>query len=192
MKLIFATQNQHKANEVNALFNNNIQIHSLLDIGYIEELSETGNTLQDNAHQKASAVFNDTGLNCFADDTGLMVDALNGAPGVYSARYAGPEKDFEANNKKLLSDLESFTDRKARFVTIICLMYNGNSYFFEGVLNGTINTEPRGEKGFGYDPIFMPDGFDRTLAELTLEEKNSISHRAKAFNAMKSFLEELL
>ncbi len=188
MKLIFASHNQNKVKEINSLFNGIAKVYSLNDIGIIEEIPETGETLKENSLIKAKACFDITGLNVFADDTGLEVEALNGAPGVYSARYAGPEKLAWKNMEKLIEALSDKTNKNARFVSWICLIYNNNTYYFEGELKGTIINEMRGVNGFGYDPIFIPEGETRTLAEMSSEEKNNISHRAIAMEKMKEFL----
>ncbi len=190
MKLIFASHNANKTKEIGAIFQGLAQVVSLNEIGFFEEIAETGNTLIENASIKADAVYAATKLNCFADDTGLLVDALNGAPGVFSARYAGDEKSPEANNQKLLSELVQTENREAKFVTVICLILNGNKHFFKGELHGVITTEYKGNNGFGYDPIFMPTGANKTLAEMSLQEKNQISHRGKAFLAMVDFLKQ--
>ncbi|MFY8022434.1 MAG: RdgB/HAM1 family non-canonical purine NTP pyrophosphatase [Bacteroidia bacterium] len=190
MKLIFASHNQNKVQEINSLLQGIAEVHSLNDIGIFEEIPETGNTLKENASIKAKACFKLTGLNVFADDTGLEVEALNGEPGVYSARYAGPEKLAWKNMEKLMLELESHENKRARFVTFISLIINQEEYFFEGEISGTIIQEMRGTNGFGYDPIFVPDGETRTMAELSPEEKNKISHRAKALEKMKIFLME--
>lgn len=189
MKLIFASHNRYKTQEIAAIFQHEAEIVSLEDIGFFEDIAETGSTLRENALIKARAVYKVTGLPCFADDTGLIVDALNGEPGVHSARYAGPEKNFEANNQKLLARLEQGTQRTARFETVICLIINDKEYFFTGVLNGSIGFEPLGNQGFGYDPIFIPEGSSKTLAQLTMEEKNAISHRALAFAHLLQFIQ---
>lgn len=171
MKLIFATHNPHKAKEINALLDGYAHVSSLYDIGIFEEIPETGTTLEANAIQKAKEVYKLTGLNCFADDTGLEVDALNNQPGVLSARYAGPEKDCKQNIALLLAKMEGILNRQARFRTVICLIFDDNTYLFEGILNGSITTEPRGTAGFGYDPVFLPNGYNKTFAEMTLTEK---------------------
>lgn len=189
MKLIFASHNQNKVLEINSLLKGIAEVHSLNDIGIFEEIPETGITLKENASIKARACYDLTGLHVFADDTGLEVEALNGEPGVFSARYAGPEKLAWKNMEKLMNELEAHENKKARFVTFISLIVNQEEYFFEGEINGTIIHEMRGSNGFGYDPIFVPDGETRTLAEMSSEEKNKISHRAKALEKMKSFLE---
>lgn len=191
-KLIFASHNNHKTKEIAAALNGLFAVVSLNDIGFFEEIIESGSTLEENAAIKANAVFKATQLDCFADDTGLLVSALNGAPGVHTARYAGPEKDPQQNNQKLLGALEKQSDRRASFVTVIQLIFKGSSYTFKGELQGTIALEACGDGGFGYDPIFMPLGSDRTLAQMTLDEKNSLSHRGKAFRTMLQFLKEKL
>ncbi|MBC7381731.1 MAG: RdgB/HAM1 family non-canonical purine NTP pyrophosphatase [Bacteroidia bacterium] len=190
MKIIFASHNKHKTKEISALLDGLIQIHSLEEIGIFEELIESGSTLHENAQMKAQAVYEATDLNCFADDSGLLVEALNGEPGVYSARYAGEQKDSEANMHKLLANLKGIENRNARFSTVICLLLNGKEHYFEGHLDGKINLEKRGNEGFGYDPVFIPEGSEKTLAEMTLPEKNKISHRAKAFISMRNFFVE--
>ncbi|MFN4083191.1 MAG: RdgB/HAM1 family non-canonical purine NTP pyrophosphatase [Bacteroidia bacterium] len=188
MHLIFATHNNNKAKEIHALLGDNFKISTLYDIGITEEIPETGQTLEENAIQKAREVFKLTNLNCFADDTGLEVEVLNNAPGVYSARYAGQQKNSSDNINLLLSQMQNETNRNARFKTVICLILDGKEYLFEGILNGVITHTPSGSNGFGYDPIFMPEGFSKTLAEISLEEKNKISHRAKAFILLKNFI----
>jgi XTP/dITP diphosphohydrolase len=190
MKLLFASHNSHKTKEISAIFNGVTDISCLEDIGFFEEIIESGLTLQENAQIKAEAVYKATQLNCFADDTGLLVESLNDEPGVYSARYAGPEKSAEANNLKLLNALGQTENRKAKFQTVICLILNGQQHFFVGELQGKIGYELQGNQGFGYDPLFIPDGSQRTLAQMSLAEKNTISHRAKAFNAMLEFLKQ--
>ncbi len=190
MKLIFASHNQNKVKEINSLLDGLVSVYSLNDIGIIEEIPETGETLKENSFIKAQACAKITGLNVFADDTGLEVEALNGEPGVYSARYAGPEKLAWKNMEKLISALSEKSNKKARFVSWICLIINNKTYYFEGELKGTIISEMKGMNGFGYDPIFVPEGETRTLAEMSSEEKNSISHRAIALDKMKAFLKE--
>jgi XTP/dITP diphosphohydrolase len=189
-KLIFATHNQNKSREIGAMLQGVMKVVSLEEIGFFEEIVESGSTLKENARIKAKTIFDHSHLNCFADDTGLEVEALNGAPGVYSARYAGLEKSAEKNNQKLIQALLNTSNKNARFVTQICLFLDGTEYFFEGELRGTIISDPRGKEGFGYDPIFVPFGSDRTLAEMSLAEKNTQSHRAKAFHQMIEFLKE--
>jgi len=163
-------------------------VFSLDDIGIFEEIPETGTTLSQNACIKAKEAFSICGLNVFSDDTGLEVEALNGAPGVYSARYAGPAKLAKDNMDKLLAELKDKQNRKARFVTVICLIYEGREFLFEGELRGEIGHSLKGDNGFGYDPVFIPENQSKTLAELSSEEKNKISHRAKAIEALKAFL----
>ncbi len=192
MELLFATQNNNKAIEINRILGNQIRLITLTEVAITAELAETGVTLRENAFQKAEQAFALTGKNCFADDTGLEVDALNGAPGVYSARYAGLQKNDADNIRLLLKNLTNQSNRSACFKTVICLFLNQQCYFFEGVLNGTISEMPTGNGGFGYDPIFIPEGYTKTLAQLTLDEKNAISHRAKAFDAMRLFLQKTL
>lgn len=188
-KLVFATQNPHKLQEINQMMGHLYHIVTPIDFGITEEIPETGDTFHDNALQKANYLLERTDCDCFADDSGLELLALNGAPGVYSARYAGEQKDPEANMNLLLRNLEDQTDRSARFVTVIAFIREGEHYFFEGEIRGKIIHEKRGEKGFGYDPIFMPDGYDRTFAEMTAEEKNTISHRKIALSKLTEFLE---
>jgi len=191
MKLVFATGNQNKAKEIQKLMPSSIQILSLNDISCLEEIPETQATIEGNASQKAFYVFEKYGYNCFADDTGLEVEALNGRPGVLSARYAGEGKDANANMDKILSELNDIENRSARFKTVISLVIEGKQRLFEGVVNGRIAYNKKGEKGFGYDPIFIPEGFDKTYAEMSLDEKNKISHRALAVKKLISFLENL-
>ena len=186
--IVFATNNLHKLEEVRAIVSDGINIVSLSDIGCHDDIPETANTLEGNALQKATFVKEHFGYDCFADDTGLEVEALNGEPGVRSARYAGDTHDSNANIDKLLRALENEQNRKARFRTVIALIMNGNEYYFEGVVNGHIIEDRRGCTGFGYDPVFMPDGFTETFAELGADIKNKISHRAIA---TKKFLERI-
>ena len=189
MKIVFATNNLNKLSEVKKILGNKFEIMSLSDIGCHDDIPEKGQTLKDNAIIKAQWVYDKYHVNCFADDTGLEVDALGGAPGVYSARYAGGEgHDSEANMKKLLSELENNDNRKARFRTVIALIINGKVTTFDGIVNGSITKEKRGGEGFGYDPIFMPEGFNKTFAELGTGIKNNISHRAKAVQKLADYL----
>ena len=189
MKLVFATNNQHKLDEVRQITAPyGIEIVSLADIHCQEEIPETAETLEGNAWQKAHFLQEKYGMDCFADDTGLEVEVLHNAPGVYSARYAGPGHDSEANMEKLLQNLAGEKNRKARFRTVIALTIGGKEYTFEGIVSGKITTEKRGEGGFGYDPIFMPDGYDKTFAELGNDVKNQISHRAQAVGKLGAFL----
>lgn len=187
-QLVFATNNAHKLEEVTAKINGEIQLLSLNDISCYDDIPETGATFRDNASIKSNYIFNRYQLNCFGDDSGLEVDALNGEPGVYSARYAGEHGNHAANTRKVLEGLTSATNRKARFRTVISLVWNGEEHFFEGTVEGTIRYEPSGTGGFGYDPIFQPDGYSVTFAEMTLAEKNTISHRARAMEKMIEFL----
>lgn len=192
MKLVFATNNKHKLDEVRKITSHHpVEIVSLAEINCFDDIPETADTLEGNAFQKAHYIQEKFGLNCFADDTGLEVEALNNAPGVYSARYAGPGHDSEANMKKLLHEMEGKENRKARFRTVIALVWNGKTYTFDGIVNGTITTTKRGENGFGYDPIFIPEGYDQTFAELGDNIKNQISHRAKAVEKLDEFLTQL-
>ncbi|HON18745.1 MAG TPA: non-canonical purine NTP diphosphatase [Salinivirgaceae bacterium] len=191
MEIIFATHNQHKRKEIEAAVPKHIRILSLDDVGIFDEIPETGTTLTENAILKAKYVFEKTQKNCFADDTGLEVDALNGEPGVYSARYAGESKNAQENMKLLLKKLECTSNRSARFKTVIALIYNGNLFTFEGIVEGEIIASPLGDAGFGYDPIFVPKGFSQTFAQMPLELKNSISHRGKALKKLVDFLSTL-
>lgn len=191
MELVFATNNAHKLDEINAAVGNNIKILSLKDIGCNEDIPETAPTLEGNASQKSQYIYEKYGMNCFADDTGLEIEALDGAPGVYSARYAGPGHDHEKNMDKVLSKLGNQQNRKARFRTVISLILDKKEYFFEGFVNGNILKERHGEKGFGYDPIFQPEGYKQSFAEMNLTEKNRISHRGKAVQKLIGFLQKL-
>ena len=187
-KLVFATNNAHKLEEVAAILGDQVELLSLNDIGCQTDIPETAETLEGNALLKSSFIYNNYHLDCFADDTGLEVEALNGAPGVYSARYAGPGHDSEANMDKLLHEMENKKNRKARFRTVIALILNGKEYLFEGIVKGTIIEEKRGDQGFGYDPVFVPEGYDQTFAQLGSSVKNSISHRARAVIKLHDFL----
>ena len=191
MKLVFASNNKNKIQEIQALVPNIIQIVSLEEIGCIEDIPETADTIEGNAILKANYVTEKYGYNCFADDTGLEVDALNGAPGVYSARYAGEQNDANDNMDKLLSELSNKPNRKANFKTVIALNLNGKQNLFTGIINGKIIEEKIGTNGFGYDPIFVADGFDKTFAELSMEEKSTISHRGIAVKELILFLQKL-
>ncbi|MBK5720579.1 non-canonical purine NTP diphosphatase [Dysgonomonas sp. Marseille-P4677] len=188
-KLVFATNNAHKLEEVRIVVKDNFEILSLKDIGCDEDIAEPGVTLQENALIKARYVKEKYGYDCFGDDTGLEVEALDGAPGVYSARYAGDGHDAKANMKKLLANMEGVENRKAHFRTVIALILNGKEYIFEGQINGVIISEEKGSAGFGYDPVFMPDGYAETFAELGMDVKNEISHRALAIKALCRFLQ---
>ena len=189
-KLVFATNNAHKLKEIRAILGNSIEILSLADIHCHADIPETADTLEGNARQKSRYVYEHYGLDCFADDTGLEVEALDGAPGVYSARYAGGEgHDAQANMLKLLHELEGKENRKAQFRTAISLILDGKEYLFEGVIKGEIIREKRGDSGFGYDPVFKPEGYERTFAELGNDIKNKISHRALAVQKLCEFLQ---
>lgn len=188
-QLVFATNNAHKLEEIRAILGNSIEILSLADIHCHADIPETADTLEGNARQKSRYVYEHYGLDCFADDTGLEVESLGGAPGVYSARYAdGQGHDSQANMNKLLKEMEEKNDRKAQFRTIISLIEKGEERKFEGIVKGQITREKRGESGFGYDPIFQPDGYETTFAELGSDIKNRISHRARAVAALCDYL----
>lgn len=189
MKLVFATNNLHKLKEVQELLPSGIKLLTLGDIGCHEDIEETETTLEGNAKIKTDHVKNKYGYDCFADDTGLEVEALDGAPGVYSARYAGEKATFEDNVNKMLSELQGLKNRSARFRTVISLFYKGNQYYFEGVCDGYIEEQTSGDKGFGYDPIFRPKGFDQTFAEMDRATKGKISHRGLAIKKLVNFLE---
>ncbi|MDZ4757907.1 MAG: non-canonical purine NTP diphosphatase [Bacteroidota bacterium] len=187
-ELIFATHNLHKLQEVQSMLPDKINLVSLDEYGIMQEIPETGDTLEENALIKCKFVYNKTGQACFADDTGLEVEALNGRPGVYSARYASLQKNDDANIQKLLVELEGKENRKARFRTVIQLAWDDEYYIFEGIVNGHITNEPIGFSGFGYDPVFIPEGQERTFAEMELSEKNTMSHRARAFEKLVEWL----
>ena len=188
MELVFATNNANKAREINQILGNSFNILTLKDIGFEGDIPETQPTLEGNALQKARYIVDRYNVACFADDTGLEISALNGAPGVYSARYAGPERSAEANMAKVLSGLAQATDRSAQFRTAIALILDGVEHVFEGKVEGRIGTEKSGAEGFGYDPIFYPEDADRTFAEMSPDEKNAVSHRQRAVTAMVEFL----
>ena len=187
-KLVVATNNAHKLEEIAAILGDEMELLSLKDIQCFDDIPETADTLEGNARQKAQYIYTNYGMDCFADDTGLEVEALNGAPGVYSARYAGDGHDSEANMQKLLKELEGKENRKAQFRTAICLIMNGEEHLFEGIVKGEIIGEKRGGAGFGYDPIFVPEGHELTFAELGNDIKNTISHRARAVEKLCLFL----
>ncbi|MBP3472650.1 MAG: non-canonical purine NTP diphosphatase [Paraprevotella sp.] len=189
-KLVFATNNAHKLEEIKAILGEQVEILSLKDIGCDTDIPETADTLEGNASLKAHYIYEHYGMDCFADDTGLEVEALDGAPGVYSARYAGAGHDSEANMRKLLVKLKEITDRKAQFRTVISLIEQGEEHQFEGIVKGCILEEKRGDSGFGYDPIFQPEGYDRSFAELGNDIKNRISHRARAVALLCNYLSE--
>jgi XTP/dITP diphosphohydrolase len=191
MKLVFATNNEHKLNEIRSILQAGIDLVSLSEIGCNEEVPETAETLEGNASQKARYIFEKYHVNCFADDTGLEVEALGNAPGVYSARYAGPQRNAIDNVNKLLYELDKIKNRKARFRTIISLVIDGNETLFEGIVNGHILESPVGELGFGYDPVFCPEGYTVSFAEMEMELKNQISHRGKAMEKLICFLNNI-
>lgn len=188
MEIVFASNNLNKIREINNVLGNSFRLLSLRDINMVEDIAENEATLEGNALHKARHIFKASGMNVFADDTGLEVEALDGRPGVHSARFAGENKDSEANIDKLLSLLENKSNRNARFRTVIALVLEGKEYSFEGTVNGVIIWERRGNRGFGYDPVFVPEGRSQTFAEMDLDEKNTISHRARAFEKLKMFL----
>ena len=190
MDIIFATHNEHKTQEARAILGENWNLKNLREIGSMDEIPETADTLQGNALQKVQYVVEHFHTNCFADDTGLEVEALGGRPGVYSARYAGEHCTYQDNVNKLLAEMKGMTNRKACFKTVVALILDGETLLFEGRVDGKIIEEPRGTAGFGYDPVFMPDGYDQTFAEMGDEVKNSISHRARAMQKLMSFLKD--
>ena len=187
-KFVFATNNAHKLEEVTAILGDKIELLSMKDIHCSADIPETADTLEGNALLKARYIFENYHLDCFADDTGLEVEALNGAPGVYSARYAGDAHNSEANMQKLLQDMEGMENRKARFRTVFALIINGKEHLFEGIVKGEITKHRHGTSGFGYDPVFIPEGYTQTYAEMGNELKNKISHRALATNKLCNFL----
>jgi XTP/dITP diphosphohydrolase len=191
MRLIFATNNTHKTEEIRALLPGEFSIVTLKEAGVEGDIPEPHDTLQDNAAEKARTVYGLTHNNCFSDDTGLEVYALNNEPGVHSARYAGEGRSFEQNIDKLLHKMENVDDRSARFRAVICLILNGEEHYFEGICEGKILKERKGKEGFGYDPVFMPGGSDKSFAEMSMEEKNTYSHRGKAVAALVAFLKQL-
>lgn len=188
MKLVFATNNENKVREINAVLPQNIEIISLKSAGITEDVPETQPTLQGNAEQKATFILENYQLDCFADDTGLEIEVLNNEPGIYSARYAGAERSDEKNIDLVLSKLSNKNNRSAQFRTVISLCLNGEKHFFEGIVKGEITAEKRGENGFGYDPVFQPEGSEKTFAEMSIDEKNQFSHRAKATRKLIDFL----
>ncbi|MCD8262127.1 MAG: non-canonical purine NTP diphosphatase [Bacteroides sp.] len=189
-KLVFATNNLHKLNEVSAILVDSVELLNLKDIGCETDIPETGTTLEENALIKAEYIYKTYGLDCFADDTGLEIEVLNNAPGVYSARYAGEGKNSEDNMQKVLLEMKNTENRKARFRTVIALIRKGEKQLFEGIVNGEITGNKAGTNGFGYDPVFVPEGYIKTFAELSTEIKNSISHRAIAVQRLCKFLLE--
>lgn len=189
MKLVIATNNTHKLSEISTILGEKVELLSMADIGCHDDIPETADTLEGNALQKARYIYERYGVDVFADDTGLEVKVLNGRPGVYTARYAYPDRhDTEANTTKLLAEMEGAADRSARFRTVIALILGGKEYVFEGIVNGTITTERRGTDGFGYDPVFSPEDTGKTFAELGVEQKNRMSHRARAVQKLCDFI----
>ncbi len=191
MTLVFASSNENKITEIRSMLPDDITILGLSDIGCTEDIPETAQTIEGNAILKANYVTAKFGSDCFADDTGLEVEALDGAPGVHSARFAGEEKSPEKNMSKLLEELHNHSNRSARFVTVIALNINNEQHLFTGIINGTITNEPRGNGGFGYDPVFIPNGYDKTFAELSMVEKSRISHRGIATAKLIDFIKHL-
>lgn len=191
MKLVFATNNKHKLQEVRDIIGSGVEILSLADINCNDDIPETADTLDGNALIKARYIYEKYNVNCFADDTGLEVDALDGAPGVYSARYAGDEHDSEANMRKLLENLTGKNNRDAQFRTVIALIIDGEEKLFNGIVKGRITEEKRGDSGFGYDPIFIPEGYSESFAQMDSSTKNSISHRYRATKQLSDYLEAL-
>lgn len=187
-KILFATHNKNKIKEVDKILGDNYNIVSLYDIDFYNEIPETQNTIEGNASQKTNYIFEIKAIDCFADDTGLEVEYLNGDPGVYSARYAGEQKNDKDNVAKLLKAMEGVSHRNARFKTVISLIFSNKEYIFEGIAQGKIAETPRGNSGFGYDPVFIPEGYTKTFAQLSPDEKNTISHRALAVKKLTEFL----
>lgn len=191
MELIFATNNKHKGDEVQSIVPTSIKIITLIEAGINIDIPEPYDTLEENAAEKGRKIYSYTGKNCFGEDTGLEVTALNGEPGVYSARYAGENKSSEKNIEKLLLNLKPYPDRSAQFRTVIFSIFDNKEYFFEGICKGIIGFKPTGNEGFGYDPVFIPNGTKRTFAEMTLQEKNIYSHRKNAMDKLVTFLNQL-
>lgn len=192
MKLIFATQNKHKIEEIKPGLNPQIELIDLENLGFKEDVPENADTLEGNALEKANFIYSKYHIDTISDDTGLEVESLNGEPGIYSARYAGESKNSDDNIDKLLQNLKGKSNRKARFKTVIALILDQKEYVFEGIVEGEIIESRKGEMGFGYDPIFQPTGYNKTFAEMTLEQKNDISHRARALKKLTIFLNELV
>lgn len=188
IELLFATNNLHKLREIREIVGDSFRILSLKDVHFEGEIPETQDTIEGNARQKAWFIFEKTGMDCFADDTGLEIEALNGHPGVYSARYAGEQCNFDDNIRKVLAEMEMETNRKARFRCVVCLVSKGKELLFEGIVEGTILRERRGNEGFGYDPVFVPEGHSQSFAEMPPHLKNGISHRGRAMTKMMKFL----
>ena len=191
MKLVFATNNKHKLEEMRAILGGKVELLSLADIDCHDDIPETADTLEGNALIKARYIYDKYGCSCFADDTGLEVDALGGEPGVYSARYAGENNDSEANMRKLLQNLTGKSERSAQFRTVIALIIEGEEFLFDGIVRGRISEQRMGSAGFGYDPIFVPDGYEESFAQMAAEQKNAISHRSRAASALNDYLETL-
>ncbi|MDQ3846010.1 MAG: RdgB/HAM1 family non-canonical purine NTP pyrophosphatase [Bacteroidota bacterium] len=191
MKLIFATNNQHKIDEMKAVLPPFLSIITLKEAGISNDIPEPYDTLEENAQAKARIIFNLTNTHCFSEDTGLETEALKGAPGVHSARYAGEERSHSKNIEKLLAALKNEKNRSARFRTVICLIWQGKEYFFEGICKGSITDKPQGSEGFGYDPVFIPDGSDKTFAQMSIAEKSRYSHRRKAVDKLVTFLNHI-
>ncbi|MBQ3153397.1 MAG: non-canonical purine NTP diphosphatase [Bacteroidaceae bacterium] len=191
MKLVFATNNKHKLEEMRAILGGKVELLSLADIDCHDDIPETADTLEGNALIKARYIYDKYGCACFADDTGLEVDALGGEPGVYSARYAGENNDSEANMRKLLQNLTGKSERSAQFRTVIALIIEGEEFLFDGIVRGRISEERMGSAGFGYDPIFIPDGYEESFAQMAAEQKNAISHRSRAAAALNEYLNKL-
>jgi len=190
-KIIFATNNTHKLEEVRFALQGLYEVKSLKEIGFNEDIPEPYETLEENALTKSKTIFNKFNADCFSDDTGLEVDALNGAPGVYSARYAGPNCTFEDNVKKMLEEMKGKENRNARFRTVVSLIINGQEHYFEGIVKGRISETRSGNEGFGYDPIFIPEGYSTSFAQMSIEEKNKISHRGRAMAKLVEFLKNM-
>ena len=191
MRLVFATNNKHKQEEMSAILGGKVELLSLADIACHDDIPETADTLEGNALIKARYIYDKYGCSCFADDTGLEVDALGGEPGVYSARYAGENNDSEANMRKLLQNLTGKSERSAQFRTVIALIIEGEEFLFDGIVRGRISEERMGSAGFGYDPIFIPDGYEESFAQMAAEQKNAISHRSRAAAALNEYLNKL-
>lgn len=191
MKLVFATNNKHKLEEMRAILGDKVELLSLAEIGCFDDIPETADTLEGNALIKARYIYEKYAVSCFADDTGLEVEALDGAPGVYSARYAGENNDSQANMNKLLQNLTGKSNRNAQFRTVIALIIEGEEFLFDGIVRGRISEERMGSAGFGYDPIFIPDGYEESFAQMAAEQKNAISHRSRAASALNDYLETL-
>ena len=191
MKIVFATNNMNKLSEISSILGGNFELQSLDNIGFSGDIPETNPTIKENASQKSHYIYDRYKVNVFADDTGMAVEALDGRPGVYSARYAGENATYQSNMLKVLEEMKGKTNRKAKFITVISLIIEGKEYFFEGIVNGIITTKPIGEEGFGYDPIFLPDNYDKTYAQMSAIEKNQMSHRGLATKKLVTFLQNI-